>query len=76
MRGSRTAKPNLPDACLGILAPLLFLTDLRLLLRREVGGNVELRPDLLRGLTLDRGRNLRACQIEEGLDVQVVGRED
>ena len=36
----------------------------------------ELLPDLLRGLPLDHGRNLRASQIEEGLDVQVVRRED
>merc|ERR1719263_1295996 len=56
--------------------PLVLLTYLRFLLWREIIHDVELLPDLFRGLPLNHGRNLRASQIEEGLDVQVVGCED
>merc|ERR1719217_917685 len=59
-----------------ILAPLVLLANLRFLLRREVVHDVELLADLLRGLTLDHRCNLRASQIEERLDVQVVRGED
>merc|ERR1719235_923235 len=59
-----------------ILAPLVLLANLCLLFRREIVHDVELLADLLRGLPLDHRRNLRASQIEERLDVQVVRGKD
>lgn len=59
-----------------LLAPLVLLLDLLLLIRCEVGGNVEGLADLLRLLTLDHVGHGLAGQVQEGLDVQIIGSQD
>ena len=59
---------------LTILGPLVLPTDLLLLLGREVVGDVKSLTDLLRGFALDHIRNGLAAYVQEGLDIQVVGR--
>merc|ERR1719507_1305938 len=54
----------------------VLLPDLRLLLRCKVVHDVELLADLLRVLPLDHGRHLRAGEVQETLDVQIVSRQD
>lgn len=56
-----------------LLSPLVLTTDLILLLRREVVLDVEGLPDLLGGFALDHVGNSLASNIEERLDVKVVG---
>ena len=63
-------------ALLGLLAPFVLLADLGLLLGTKVIGNVEGAADLLGGLSLDHGGDGGAGQIQEGLDVHVVGGKD
>ena len=58
------------------LAPLILLPDLLLLVRSEVVLNVERLPDLLWGLALDHLCHGLAGDVEETLDVQVVGGKD
>ena len=58
---------------LAILSPLVLATDLLLLLRCEVVGDVEGLSDLLGGLALDHVGNGLAANIKKGLDVEVVG---
>lgn len=63
-------------ALLTILSPLVFPPDLVLLLGGEIIGDVEGLPDLLWALALDHVRDGLAADVEEGLDVEVVGGED
>ena len=62
--------------CLLLLAPLVLLADLLLLRRREVVLDVERLADLLGGLALDHVGHGLASDVEEALDVQVVGGQD
>lgn len=56
-----------------LLGPLVLTADLILLLGGEVVLDVEGLTDLLRRLSLDHVRDGLAADIEEGLNVQVVG---
>lgn len=61
---------------LTILSPFVLLLDLCLLLGSEIVDDVEELPDLLGSLALDHVSDGLASNIEEGLDVEVVGSED
>jgi hypothetical protein len=61
---------------LAVLCPLVLAADLVLLLRSEVVLNVEGLTDLLRRLALDHVGDGLAADVEEGLDVHVVGGKD
>ncbi len=61
---------------LAVLGPLVLATDLILLLGREIVLDVERLADLLRGLALDHICNSLASDIEERLDIKVVGSLD
>lgn len=61
---------------LTVLSPLVFATDLILLLWGEVILNVESLPNLFWRLALDHVRNSLAPNVKKGLDVHVVGGED
>ena len=61
---------------LAIFSPLVLTTDLVLLFWREVVLNVECLADLLWRLALDHVGDGLAPDVEESLDVHVVGRED
>lgn len=61
---------------LSVLGPLVLAADLLLLLGGEVVGDVERLADLLGGLALDHVGHRLAADVEEGLDVEVVGRLD
>ena len=56
-----------------LLSPLVFTTDLILLLRGKVVLYVECLTDLFWGLALDHIRNRLAPDIQQRLDVKVVG---
>ncbi len=58
---------------LAVLGPLVFATNLLLLLRGEVVGNVEGLADLLGRLALDHVCNSFAANIKKGLDIEIVG---
>mmetsp|Transcript_102045 Transcript_102045/g.329173 ORF Transcript_102045/g.329173 Transcript_102045/m.329173 type:complete len:200 (-) Transcript_102045:39-638(-) len=60
----------------GILTPAILLAHLSLLLGREVVDDVELLADLLGVLPLDHRRDLRAREIQQALDIQVIGCQD
>lgn len=64
------------DQRLAVLSPLVLTADLVLLLRSEVVLNVEGFADLLGGLALDHVGDRLAANVEERLDVHVVGGED
>lgn len=76
------ALPELPTMgarrrrSLAILGPLVLATDLVLLLGREVVGDVEGLADLLGRLALDHVGDGLAADVQQGLDVEVVGGED
>ena len=59
-----------------LLAPRILALHLLLLLRREVVLDVEPNANLLGRLALDLVRNGLAGQVKQGLDVQVVRRQD
>jgi hypothetical protein len=61
---------------LAVLGPLVLAADLVLLLGSEVVLNVERLANLLGGLALDHVGHSLAADIEESLDVHVVGGED
>ena len=56
-----------------LLSPLVFTTDLILLLRSKVILNVECLTDLFWGLALDHIRNRLASDIQQSLNIKVVG---
>lgn len=58
---------------LAVLSPLVLAADLILLLRGKVVLDVEGLTDLLGGLALDHVGDSLASDIEERLDVKVVG---
>ena len=58
---------------LAILGPLVLATNLLLLLGGEIVLDVEGLADLVGGLALDHVGNRLAADVEEGLDVEVVG---
>lgn len=64
------------DQRLAVLGPLVLAADLIFLLGSEVVLDVERLADLLGGLALDHVGNGFAANIEERLDVHVVGGED
>ena len=64
------------QATLLLLAPLVLLPHLLFLARGEVVLNVEHHPDLLRRLPLDHVGHRLAGDVQQALDVQVVGGED
>ena len=59
-----------------LLGPAVLLHDLSLLLRGEIVLDVEELADLLDGLALDQGGDLGAGELEERLDIEVVGGHD
>lgn len=59
-----------------LLGPLVLATDLLFLLGSEVVLDVECLTDLLGRLALDHVGDSLAADIEEGLDVHVVGGQD
>lgn len=61
--------------CVGnlLLGPLVFTTDLILLLGREVVLNIEGSADLFWGLALDHVGDGLAADVEKSFDVKVVG---
>ena len=61
---------------LSVLGPLVLTADLLLLLRGEVVRDVECLADLLGGLALDHVGDRLAADVEERLDVQIVGGLD
>jgi len=61
---------------LAVLGPLVLAADLVLLLGSEVVLNVERLADLLGGLALDHVGDSLAADVEESLDIHVVGGED
>lgn len=58
---------------LTILSPLVLTADLLLLLGGEVVGDVERLSDLLRRLALDHVGHSLATNVQQRLDVKVVG---
>jgi len=62
--------------CLAVLGPFVLTADLILLLGGEVVLDVEGLTDLLRRLALDHVRDSLAADVEERLNVQVVGSQD
>src|SRR3569833_3348276 len=61
--------PSLP-----ILSPLVLATDLRLLLRGDVVGDIKRLADLLVALALDHVGDCLASNVQEVLDIHVVRR--
>lgn len=61
---------------LGLLTPLIFLPHLRLLLGTKIIRNVERLTNFLRSLPLDHARDGRTRQIQQRLDIHVVGRQN
>lgn len=61
---------------LSLLTPLVFLSDLGLLLRGEVVGYVEGLSDLLGGLALDHACHGGTGEVQQRLNVHVVGGKD
>lgn len=63
-------------AHLAVLGPLVLAADLLLLLGGEVVLDVERLADLVGGLALDHVGDGLAADVQESLDVEVVGGED
>jgi len=74
-RRRKTSELTAPSD-LAVLSPLVLLLDLGLLLGCEIVDDVEGLADLLGGLALDDVGNGLAADVEEGLDIKVVGGED
>jgi hypothetical protein len=64
---------NWEAECLTVLSPLVLTTDLLLFLRGEIIGDVECLSDFLGRLALDHVRDSLTTNVEEGLDVEIVG---
>lgn len=58
---------------LTILSPFVFTFDLSLILGSEVVLDVEGLSNLLRGLTFDHVRHGFASDIQQGLDIEIIG---
>jgi hypothetical protein len=58
---------------LAVLGPLVLAADLLLLLGGEIVLDIERLADLIRRFALDHVRDSLAADIEEGLDIKVVG---
>jgi hypothetical protein len=58
---------------LSVLSPLVLTADLLLLLRCEIIRDVECLADLLGRLALDHVRDRLAANIQQRLDVEIVG---
>ena len=56
-----------------LFGPSVLFHDLSFFLRGEIVLNVEELADLLDALTLDHGGDLGARELEQGLDIKVVG---
>mmetsp|Transcript_7570 Transcript_7570/g.15682 ORF Transcript_7570/g.15682 Transcript_7570/m.15682 type:complete len:302 (+) Transcript_7570:288-1193(+) len=61
---------------LGLFAPLVFFPDGGFLVGRKIVGNVEGRTNLVGRLALDHRSNCRTGQIQQWLDIHVVGRQN
>ena len=61
---------------LRLFTPLVFVAHLRFFLGRKIVLDVEGGANVLRGLSLDHARHRGTGEIQEGLDVEVVGGED
>jgi len=70
MNGGSLEVSNLHSSILG---PLVLAADLLLLLGGEVVLDVEGLADLVGGLALDHVGDRLAADVEEGLDIEVVG---
>lgn len=68
-RGTRRAHHE----SLAVLGPRIVPLDLLLLLGGKVVDNAKLGTDLLWGLALDELRHRLGGQVQQGLDVEVVG---
>merc|ERR1712032_403033 len=55
-----------------ILAPSVFLTNLRLLLRCEIVDDVKLLADLFGGLAFDHGCDLCTREVQKAFDIKVI----
>lgn len=58
---------------LTVLGPLVLPANLLLLLGSEIVGDIESLPDFIGRLALDHVRNGLASDIEERLDIEIVG---
>jgi hypothetical protein len=65
MRGKRL--------CLAILSPLILTADLVLLLGSEIVCDIEGLANFLRRLSLDHVGDCLAANVEERLDVEIIG---
>lgn len=61
---------------LGFLTPLILLPNLRFLLGTKIIRNIERLANFLRCLPLDHTGHGSACQIQEWLDIHVVGGQN
>lgn len=59
---------------LAVLGPLVLAADLVFLLGGEIVLDIERLADLVGGLSLDHIRDRLATDVEESLDVEIVGR--
>lgn len=59
-----------------LLSPLVLFHDLCFLLWREIVLDVEKLSDLGDGPVLDQARDLGAGELQQGLDIKIVGCED
>lgn len=71
--GRREERPGRDGGRLAVLGPLVLAANLLLLLGGEVVLDVERLTDLIGGLALDHVGDGLAADVEEGLDVEVVG---
>lgn len=60
-------------ACLTIFGPLVLATDLVFLFGSEIVLDVESLADFLRGLSLDHVGDSFASDVEQRLDIEVIG---
>ena len=60
----------------GLFGPAVLLHDLRFFLGSEIVLDVEELADFLDALAFDEGGNLGAAELQQGLDIEVVGGHD
>jgi len=73
VRGSQVKETDAQSSGLAVLSPLVLAADLIFLLGSEVVLDVECLPDLVGRLALDHVCDRLAADVEEGLDVEVIG---